>query len=52
MPAKSRCQRILPLHPTTVAALADYDALRARTIPGAAAFFVSIGEPRSASSPS
>ena len=41
MPAKSRCQRILPLHPTTVAALADYDALRARTFPGAAAFFVS-----------
>ena len=33
MPAKSRCQRILPLHPTTVAALADYDALRARSLP-------------------
>ena len=33
MPAKSRCQRILPLHPTTVAALADYDALRARELP-------------------
>ena len=41
MPAKSRCQRILPLHPTTVAALADYDALRARSFPGAATFFVS-----------
>jgi len=40
-PAKSRCQRILPLHPTAVAALADYDALRARTFPGAATFFVS-----------
>ena len=41
MPAKSRCQRILPLHPTTVAALADHDALRARSFPGAATFFVS-----------
>ena len=41
MPAKSRCQRILPLHPTTVAALTDYDALRARAFPGAATFFVS-----------
>ena len=40
-PAKSRCERILPLHPTTVAALADYDALRARAFPGAATFFVS-----------
>lgn len=41
MPAKSRCQRILPLHPTTVAALTDYDAVRARAFPGAATFFVS-----------
>ena len=41
MPAQSRCQRILPLHPTTVAALKDYDALRARAFPGAATFFVS-----------
>ena len=32
-PAKSRCERILPLHPTTVAALAEYEALRARSIP-------------------
>jgi integrase/recombinase XerD len=40
-PAKTRCQRILPLHPTTVAALADYDALRARAFPRAATFFVS-----------
>jgi len=42
MPAKSRCERILPLHPTTVGALADYDALRARKHPAAATFFVSI----------
>ena len=41
MPAKSRCERILPLHPTTVAALAEYDALRARRHPAAATFFVS-----------
>jgi integrase len=41
MPVKSRCQRILPLHPTTAAALADYDVLRARAFPGAARFFVS-----------
>ena len=40
-PAKSRCQRILPLHPTAVTALADYDALRSRAFPGAATFFVS-----------
>lgn len=40
-PAKSRCQRILPLHPTAVAALADYDAVRARSFPRAATFFVS-----------
>jgi len=40
-PAKSRCQRILPLHPTTVAALAGYEALRSRAFPGAATFFVS-----------
>ena len=33
-PAKSRCQRILPLHPTTAAALADYDALRSAPSPG------------------
>jgi integrase len=41
MPAKSRCQRILPLHPTATAALADYAACRARSFPDAAAFFVS-----------
>jgi integrase/recombinase XerD len=41
-PAKSRRERILPLHPTTVAALADYAALRSRKYPGAATFFVSI----------
>lgn len=41
-PAKSRRERILPLHPTAVAALADYDALRSRTHHGAATFFVSI----------
>jgi len=41
-PAKSRRERILPLHPTTVAALADYDALRSRRHPEAATFFVSI----------
>ncbi len=42
MPAKSRCERILPLHPTTVQALADYDAVRARRHPAATTFFVSI----------
>jgi integrase len=41
MPAKSRCERILPLHPGTVEALADYAALRARRHPEAATFFVS-----------
>jgi integrase/recombinase XerD len=41
MPAKSRCQRILPLHPTTAGALAEYNALRARSFPAAATFFVS-----------
>jgi integrase len=41
MPAKSRCQRILPLHPTTVDALAEYAALRAGAHPDAATFFVS-----------
>jgi integrase/recombinase XerD len=41
-PAKSRCERILPLHPTTVGALAEYAALRARRHPAAATFFVSI----------
>ncbi len=41
-PAKSRCERILPLHPTTVEALAEYDALRARKHPAATTFFVSI----------
>src|SRR5713226_6482597 len=41
-PAKSRCERILPLHPTTVAALAEYEELRARKHPAAATFFVSI----------
>jgi integrase/recombinase XerD len=42
MPAKSCCERILPLHPTTVEALAEYAALRARRHPAAATFFVSI----------
>ena len=41
-PAKSRRERILPLHPTTVAALADYAAIRSRSHPAAATFFVSI----------
>ncbi len=41
-PAKARRERILPLHPAAVVALADYDALRSRTYPGAATFFVSI----------
>lgn len=41
-PAKSRCERILPLHPTTVAALAEYEELRARKHPKATTFFVSI----------
>jgi integrase/recombinase XerD len=41
-PAKSRCERILPLHPTTVEALAEYDALRSRKHPAATTFFVSI----------
>lgn len=41
MPAKSRCQRILPLHPTAVAALRNYDALRTRSFPRATTFFVS-----------
>jgi integrase/recombinase XerD len=41
-PAKSRCERILPLHPTTVAALAEYEELRTRKHPAAATFFVSI----------
>jgi integrase/recombinase XerD len=41
-PAKSRCERILPLHPTTVAALAEYEELRARKHPAATTFFVSI----------
>ena len=41
-PAKSRCERILPLHPTTVAALADYEELRARKHPKATTFFMSI----------
>jgi integrase/recombinase XerD len=40
-PAKSRCQRILPLHPTTVTALKGYDALRSRRFPAAATFFTS-----------
>jgi integrase/recombinase XerD len=40
-PAKSRRERVLPLHPATVAALADYGALRSRTYPEAATFFVS-----------
>jgi integrase/recombinase XerD len=42
MPAKSRCERILPLHPTTAGALAEYAALRARRHPAAKTFFVSI----------
>jgi integrase len=42
MPAKSRCERILPLHPTTVEALAEYDTARARRHPAATTFFVSI----------
>ncbi len=41
-PAKSRCERILPLHPSTVQALADYAALRRRKHPRARTFFVSI----------
>jgi integrase/recombinase XerD len=41
-PAKSRRERILPLHPTTVAALRDYDSLRSRTHPAAPVFFTSI----------
>jgi integrase len=40
-PAKTRCQRILPLHPTTVTALRNYDALRARAFPRATTFFAS-----------
>jgi integrase/recombinase XerD len=39
-PAKSRCERVLPLHPTTTAALAEYDELRSRCHPPATAFFV------------
>jgi integrase len=42
MPAKSRRERILPLHPTAVAALRDYDFLRSRTHPASPAFFASI----------
>ncbi len=42
MPAKSRCERILPLHPTTAKALTEYAALRARRHPEAATFFVSL----------
>lgn len=42
MPAKSRCERILPLHPTAVAALRDYDGLRSRTHPESPVFFASI----------
>lgn len=41
MPAKSRCERILPLHPATTAALAEYAALRASRHPAAETFFVS-----------
>jgi integrase len=41
-PAKSRRERILPLHPTTVTALADYAAIRSRSHSAAATFFVSI----------
>jgi integrase/recombinase XerD len=41
MPAKTRCERILPLHPSTVKALAEYDELRARRHPAAATFFAS-----------
>jgi integrase/recombinase XerD len=39
-PAKGRCERVLPLHPTTAAALAEYDGLRSRRHPAATAFFV------------
>ena len=39
-PAKSRCERVLPLHPTATAALAEYDELRSRRHPSATAFFV------------
>jgi integrase/recombinase XerD len=41
-PAKSRCERVLPLHPSTVEALAEYDELRSRRHPAAATFFVSL----------
>jgi integrase len=41
-PAKSRCERILPLHPSTVEALAGYARLRDRKHPAARTFFVSI----------
>src|SRR5229473_488210 len=41
-PAKSRCERILPLQPTTVEALAGYARLRDRKHPAARTFFVSI----------
>jgi integrase/recombinase XerD len=42
LPAKSRCERILPLHPSTVEALAQYVRLRDRKHPAARTFFVSI----------
>lgn len=42
MPAKSRCERILPLHPATTGALAEYAELRARAHPAATTFFVSL----------
>lgn len=41
MPAKTRCERILPLHPTAVTALAEYAALRDHAHPRAATFFAS-----------
>ena len=41
-PAKSRCERILPLHPSTAEALAGYARLRGRKHPAARTFFVSI----------
>jgi integrase len=50
-PAKSRCERILPLHQTTVDALAHYAALRGRRHPAAATFFTSIRGTRLCYSP-
>src|SRR5260370_1211770 len=41
-PARSRCERILPLHPTTLAALPQYEELPAPKHPNATTFFLSI----------